>query len=155
MEPHSPTIPGSSVQISEMSIADYDEVRALLTITPGITWRTADARPAVERYLARNPGFSFVARSATHLVGCVMCGHDGRRGYLQHLAVSPAYRMSGLGRRLIEYCLTALAEQGIGKVHLDVLIENKAAEQFWQHLGWKRRDDLHRYSWINSNEGNA
>lgn len=136
-------------------MADYDEVQTLLRATPGLTWRTADARPAIERYLVRNPGLSFVARCETQLVGCVLCGHDGRRGYLQHLAVNPKYQKGGVGRQLVERCLTALQQLGIEKVHLDVLIENQAAQQFWQHLGWSRRDDLQRYSWINSNDINA
>src|SRR3954468_3971626 len=138
-----------------MSITDYDEVRALLQTTPGVTWRTADARPAVERYLARNPGLSFVARRETNLIGCVMSGHDGRRVYLQHLAVDPSYRKVGVGRRLVENCLAALKKVDIEKVHLDVLIENQAAQQFWQHLGWVQRVDLQRYSWTNSNDPNA
>jgi len=115
-----------------------------------VTWRTADARPAVERYLARNPGLSFVARCGAQLVGCVLCGHDGRRGYLQHLAVDATYRRSGIGRQLVQHCLAKLQQLGIEKVHLDVLVDNKAAQQFWQHLGWSRRDDLQRYSWITS-----
>jgi hypothetical protein len=69
------------VEIDEMTIADYDDVLSLLRALPGIAIRGADSREATERYLARNPGLSFVARCARRLVGCVMCGHDGRRGY--------------------------------------------------------------------------
>lgn len=144
-----------SVLISAMSIADYEEVRTLLRTMPGVTWRAADARHALERYLVRNPGLSFVARSEAQLVGCVMCGHDGRRGYLQHLAVDPAYRSGGIGRQLVRRCLEAVTQLGIEKVHLDVLIENQEAQQFWQSLGWSRRDDLLRYSWINSEDPNV
>lgn len=84
-----------------------------------------------------------------------MCGHDGRRGYLQHLAVDPAYRQRGIGRQLVQRCLEAVTQLGIEKVHLDVLIENQAAQRFWQSLGWSRRDDLLRYSWINSEDPNV
>jgi ribosomal protein S18 acetylase RimI-like enzyme len=138
-----------------MTITDYEQVRELLSVTPGVILRTADSRPAIERYLARNLGLSFVARRESQLVGCVMCGHDGRRGYLQHVAVDPAYRNGGVGRRLVQHCLDVLKELGIEKVHIDVLAENQAAQEFWQHLGWSRRDDLLRYSWTSSDDPNA
>ncbi len=138
-----------------MTITDYELVRELLSVTPGVTLRAADSRHSIERYLARNPGLSFVARRESQLVGCVMCGHDGRRGYLQHLAVAPGYRNGGVGRRLVQQCLDVLKRLGIEKVHIDVLAENRAAQKFWQHLGWSRRDDLLRYSWTNSEVPNA
>ena len=70
-----------------MTPADYDAVLALMQNTPGISLRDADSREATERYLVRNPGLSFVAEAEGRLIACVMCGHDGRRGYLQHLLV--------------------------------------------------------------------
>jgi N-acetylglutamate synthase len=85
------------VEINEMTMADYDDVLSLLRATPGVAIREADSRKATERYLIRNPQLSFVARIATRLVGCVMCGHDGRRGYLQHLVVDPSYQRRGIG----------------------------------------------------------
>ena len=77
----------STPLIRTMTIDDYDDVIALMKETPGISLRDADSLPATERYLQRNPGLSFVAVASGAVVGCVMCGHDGRRGYLQHLLV--------------------------------------------------------------------
>ena len=99
------------LEISEMTIGDYGSVRTLLT-TPGLTLRTADSLESTKRYLERNPGLSFIARSDGQIVGCVMCGHDGRRGYLQHLAVEPALRRLGIGRMLVDRCLSALQGPG-------------------------------------------
>lgn len=131
-----------------MTAADYGPVFELLATTPGISLRAADSREAVERYLARNPGLSFVARSEGRIAACIMSGHDGRRGYLQHLAVEPALRRRGIGAALVEHCLEGLRAAGIHKSHIDVLVENSAAQRYWTNLGWNRRDDLVRYSFI-------
>ncbi len=49
------------------------------------------------------------------IVGCLMAGHDGRRGYLQHLFVVPERRRAGIGKALIERCLAELERLGIKK----------------------------------------
>lgn len=87
------------LNIRTMTPADYDAVLSLMQGTPGISLRDADSRSATERYLARNPGLSFVAEAAGRLIACVMCGHDGRRGYLQHALVLPEYRAKASHRR--------------------------------------------------------
>lgn len=143
------------LQISEMTIADYDSVLALLSSTPGVVVRNADSHEATERYLARNPGLNFVARSEGRVVGCAMCGHDGRRGYLQHVAVDAAYRRRGIATLLVEECLSRLKALGIHKTHLDVIAENEPAQAFWERLGWKPRDDIVRYSFTPSGDSNA
>jgi ribosomal protein S18 acetylase RimI-like enzyme len=79
-----------------MSIGDYDSVTAMMKKTDGVTFRDADSREATQRYLLRNPGLSFVALEGEHIVGCIMSGHDGRRGYLQHLVVLPTHRKRGI-----------------------------------------------------------
>ncbi len=128
---------------------------SLLAGTPGIVLREADAFAAVARYLARNPGCSFVSLSAGSIVGCVFGGHDGRRGSLHHLVVMPAHRRQGLGRRLVSASLDALADESIHKVHIDSLDENAAAHAFWARISWTRRSDLMRYSIAVGGRGNA
>lgn len=117
--------------IRTMTPSDYAAVLALMQDTPGISLREADSREATERYLARNPGLSFVAEREGRLIGCVMCGHDGRRGYLQHLLVLPAYRRQGIAQALTQRCLNALEALGIHKCHLDVFKTNTPAAQYW------------------------
>ena len=92
--------------------------------------------------LWRNPGLSFVARADGVLVGAVLCGHDGRRGYLHHLAVAPAHRRLGIGRRLVARCLSALARQDIPKCNIFVYGHNACGRAFWRRAGWKPRPDL-------------
>jgi ribosomal protein S18 acetylase RimI-like enzyme len=143
------------IEIAEMTLADYDPTHALLSATPGIGLRMADSREGIARYLARNPGLSFVARWEGRIVGCVMSGHDGRRGYLQHLAVDPSFRLRGVGSALVERCLERLHALGIEKTHLDVFVDNQPAHRYWSRLGWKKRDDIVRYSFTKSDERNA
>lgn len=130
------------MQIEPMTIEDYDEAVALWQASEGVGLSSADTREAIARYLARNPGMSFVARSGGALVGAVLCGHDGRRGYLHHLAVRPDCRRQGIGRALVERCLAALGEQGIDKCHLFVFKANERGRAFWERNGWSERVTL-------------
>jgi ribosomal protein S18 acetylase RimI-like enzyme len=141
--------------IIPMQLTDYDAVMALMQQTPGVSIRDTDSFDNTARYLARNPGLSFIATVDGAVVGCIMAGHDGRRGYLQHLLVLPAHRRQGIARSLVEHCLAALALLGIVKSHIDVLKTNTAAQDWWQQAGWTRREDIHRYSLIRSGGPNA
>jgi N-acetylglutamate synthase len=141
--------------IRPMTIGDYEKVIGLLRQTPGVVVRDADSKEAIGRYLERNPGLSFVAVESCRIVGCIMSGHDGRRGYLQHLAVLEEFKRQGIGRVLVERCLTELEKAGILKSHIDVLANNDSAILFWEKLGWKRREDIHRYSFIRKGSQNA
>ncbi len=138
-----------------MTIKHYEEVMSLLTTTSGITIRDADSRDATEKYLLRNPGLSFVAIEENQIIGCAMCGHDGRRGYLQHVAVKKEFRKKGIAAGLVKNCLDKLEELGIYKTHLDVLVTNDLANNYWIKRGWKKRDDLYRYSFIRKGINNA
>jgi len=147
------------IKIRVMTLDDYEAVIALMSNTPGISLRDADSREATARYLQRNPGLSFVAQveaeGETGLCGCIMSGHDGRRGYLQHLLVLPEYRRQGIAGRLVEHCLSSLDALGIGKCHLDVFKTNESAARYWQHQGWTLRVDIDRYSFTQPGNENA
>ncbi len=141
--------------IREMSIGDYENTIVLLRDAEGVRLRAVDSREGVERYLRRNAGLSFVAEDGDRIIGCIMCGHDGRRGYLQHLLVSSAHRRKGIGKALVERCLEKLKQLGISKAHIDVLTSNEAAASFWKKRGWQKREDIYRFSFINSSDANA
>ena len=138
-----------------MTIADYDSVIELMKQTPGVSFRDADSRESTARYLERNPELSFVAAVGEQLVGCVMSGHDGRRGYLQHLVVLPPYRRKGIANALVESCSSKLEGLGINKCHIDVFKTNALASAYWESRGWKLRSDIHRYSFVRSGGENA
>jgi len=131
-----------NIEYANLTMADYPEVYALWSGMPGIGLSSADSPEAVFVYLERNPGLSFVARQKGKVVGAVLGGHDGRRGYLQHLAVSPEFRHRRVGRMLIEKSLEALGGLGIKRCHIFVYQDNAAGLGFWESAGWFRRDDL-------------
>jgi N-acetylglutamate synthase len=138
-----------------MTIDDYDAVIQLMNQTPGVSVREADSHESVLRYLERNPDLSFVACSDNRIIGCIMSGHDGRRGYLQHLVVLPEHGGRGIGSMLVKRCLDALGDLGINKSHVDVFKTNAAAASFWARQGWKLRTDIDRYSFIRNGNENA
>jgi ribosomal protein S18 acetylase RimI-like enzyme len=138
-----------------MTPTDYQAVIALWRTTEGVVLRDIDRPEAIARYLERNPGSSFVAVDGGRLVGTVLCGHDGRRGYLQHLAVDPPYRRQGIGRALVERALDALQRLGILKCHLMVLPGNETARAFWASIGWTERPDVILMSHVPADAPNA
>ena len=131
-----------SIVIREMVIQDYDEVLAFWQTSEGVGLSDADSEESIARYLDRNPGLSFVARDGERLVGAVLCGHDGRRGYIHHLSVSESHRRRGLGRALVERCLSALRRAGIDKCHLFVFADSQDTIAFWKSIGWTQRVEL-------------
>lgn len=131
-----------SVVISSFTMADYPAVMELWRATEGVGLSSADEPARIAAYLERNPGISFVARADGELVGAVLAGHDGRRGYLHHLAVRADFRGQGIGTDLVEHCLTALGQAGIDKCHLFVFQSNSGGLAFWRKGGWKDRVEL-------------
>ncbi len=110
-----------AVEISEMKLEDYEEIYSLWKTTEGIGLHDyCDSKEGIANYLKRNPGLSFVARDGDKIVGTVLCGHDGRRGYLHHLAVAPGHRRKGIGKALAEKVIEQLRSLGIRKCHLFV-----------------------------------
>jgi len=142
------------MHIRNLTMDDYGALIQLLTETPGVTLREADSKPATANYLERNPSLSFVAICDDSIVGCIMSGHDGRRGYLQHLVVEPQYRRQGIGEKLVKACLDALAKEGILKTHLFVFKDNDSGNSFWSDKGWILRDEINMYSFNNSTSEN-
>ena len=126
-----------------MTIEDYDAVMALWQDTPGLCLNDSDTREGIAAFLERNPGLSVVARVGGKLVGAVLCGHDGRRGYLHHMAVAENWRGDGIGSAMADACLAGLLRQGIRECKIFKLSTNSGAEQFWLKRGWLMRDNLH------------
>lgn len=131
-----------NARIVPFEITDYDDAIALWRSSEGILLGAADERDAIARYLARNDRMSHVARREGRLVGAVLCGTDGRRGFLHHLAVASSDRRQGVGTALVSRALERLVQAGVEKCHVTVTVENADAQRFWEKLGWKRRDDV-------------
>ena len=131
-----------SISNREMAIADYQQVYNLWDKTEGIGLSDADEKENISRFLDRNPGTSFVAYDGNLLVGALLCGNDGRRGYVHHLAVRESHRRLGIGSQLIKCCLAKLAKMNIHKCHLFVFVDNSDAISFWESIGWEKREEL-------------
>ena len=132
-----------SFTIRRMTLADYEPVVALWRALPGIGLDDdSDSRAGIARYLKRNPGLSFVALAQGIVVGAVLSGHDGRRGYLHHLAVAPTHRKLGICKALTLRCLEALGRNGIPKCNIFLYRSNARGKAFWTHNGWDLRQDL-------------
>lgn len=130
------------IQFSEMIPADYDDVIAFWKAQPGIGLNESDGRRQIGDYLARNPGMSLLARDGNQIIGAVLCGHEGRRGYLHHLAVATSHRGRGIGRTLVLLCLEKLGACGIAKCNIFVYAANADGLGFWRALDFAERDDL-------------
>lgn len=131
------------MKIMKMKISHYNEVYSLWEETEGMGLHSdVDSKKGIARYLKQNPGMSFVARENGKLIGTVMCGQDGRRGYLFHLAVDKNSRKKGIGKAIVNKALTKLAQIGISKCLIFVYANNLSGQKFWKHTGWKPRPDV-------------
>ncbi|MBR6237606.1 MAG: GNAT family N-acetyltransferase [Lachnospiraceae bacterium] len=139
--------------IRSMNIDDYDQVKALWLKIKGFAIRSIDdSREFIERFLLRNPGCSVVAIENDHIVGAILCGHDGRRGCLYHVCVDPEYRLRGIGKSMVVHCMQALQAEGINKVSLIAFTKNDIGNAFWKEIGWTRREDLNYYDFTLNTE---
>ena len=130
------------VLIQSMTEADYDAAVSLWSATTGIGLSAADERENIRRYLERNANLSLVAVKDGAMIGAVLCGHDGRRGYLHHLAVAASYRGKGIGRRLVAECVKRLADENIDRCHVFVFPDNEQGLAFWREVGFPKRNDI-------------
>ena len=131
------------MEIRKMTAADYDGVYRLWLDTPGMGLNNLDdSREGIERYLRRNPGTCFVAQKGGRIVGAIMSGHDGRRGYIYHTAVAVPERRQGIGSALLAAAFDALEREGINKVELVVFGRNRDGNRFWEANGFTSREDL-------------
>ena len=131
------------MNIRPMTIADYDGVYDLWISTPGMGLNaTDDSREGIAQYLRRNPATCFVAEEAGRIVGVIIAGHDGRRGFIYHTAVRPECRKQGIATQLVEHAMDALEKEGIHKAALVVFERNALGNAFWERIGFEERTDL-------------
>ena len=139
--------------IREMSIEDYEGVKALWLSIKGFAIRSIDdSKEGVTRFLNRNPGTSVVAVEDGKIVGAILCGHDGRRGCLYHVCVAKEYRRQGIGKAMVIHCMEALKKEKINKVSLIAFTVNDIGNAFWRQIGWTKREDLNYYDFTLNSE---
>ncbi|MFP4378642.1 MAG: GNAT family N-acetyltransferase [Spirochaetales bacterium] len=132
-----------------LTSADAENALALWKITPGVGISQGDTPEELSRFFEHNDGLCWAAVEGDGpgaLLGTILCGNDGRRGYLYHLAVHEQARRTGIGRDLVERTLAALGAVGIQKCHAMVFANNASGRAFWQQVGWSFREDLVLFS---------
>jgi len=136
-------IPEMDINIAPFTMDIYEKALALWKESKGIGLSGADSKERIRSYLERNPNMSLIAEdSQGTLLGAVLCGHDGRRGYIYHLAVQSGLRRKGVGRKLIQECLARLKAAGIQKSHIFIFEDNASGTDFWKGIGWTYRTDI-------------
>ncbi len=131
------------MNIRLMSVDDYNAVYNLWLSCSGIGLNDLDdSEEGIRKFLERNPETCFVAENDGMVIGVIIAGNDGRRGYIYHTAVNPLFRGRGIGRKLVESAMNALKEAGINKVALVVFGRNKDGNEFWKKMGFTVREDL-------------
>jgi N-acetylglutamate synthase len=126
----------------EMKLSDYEGAIALWKSLPGMGLSRADEKDEIEKFLNMNPLTCLVAEDNNVIVGTILGGNDGRRGYIYHLAVNKNLQNQGVGKALLGRCLDAFHKAGIQKCHLMVYHDNQAGISFWEHAGWVIRKDV-------------
>ncbi len=131
------------MNIRKMKIDDYDEIYNLWMSCAGMGLNNFDdSRDGIDKFINRNPDTCFVALIENKIVGVILAGNDGRRGFIYHTAVSPRFRKQGIGRKLVDTAMLALKQCGINKVALVVFDKNIDGNAFWESLGFTVRNDL-------------
>lgn len=131
------------MKIRKMKIEDYEAVYQLWLSCKGMGLNTVDdSREGIEKFLNRNPDTCFVAESDGKIVGVILGGNDGRRGYIHHTAVSPDQRRQGIASKLVDAVMTAFKNIGITKAALVVFERNADGNAFWEKTGFTVREDL-------------
>ena len=132
-----------NMNIRIMTTADYEKVYILWLNTPNMGLNNLDdSKDGIAKYLTRNPNTCFVAERDGHIIGVILCGHDGRRGYIHHTAVSENEQRRGVGTALLNAAMTALENEGISKAALVVFGKNEKGSAFWEKQGFITRPDL-------------
>jgi len=129
-----------------MTAGHYPAVLKIWQSDPGIGLGPGDEKAGIARYLKRNAGMSFVAKFQSRIVGTILAGHDGRRGYIYHLFVAPKHRGKQIGNRLLEASLNALQSEGIPRCIVTVLKDNAVGNDFWRAKAWTDVDFVNVFS---------
>jgi ribosomal protein S18 acetylase RimI-like enzyme len=111
-----------------MYISDYEQALHLWQSLPGMGLSSADEKENIRDFLQKNPSTCFVTLKNGKIIGTILGGSDGRRGYIYHLAVQQSEQYKG--------------KSGIQKCHIFVISDNAEGIAFWEKVGWQLRDDI-------------
>ncbi len=99
------------------------------------------------KFISNSNGKGFIAFDKNKIIGSVLCGCDGRYGYIHHLAVMPEVRNKGLGKKLVEECIFFLKNDfSISSIAIFVWKNNLNGKGFWEKIGFNNVDGLEVFS---------
>ncbi|MDC7219288.1 MAG: GNAT family N-acetyltransferase [Spirochaetales bacterium] len=137
------TVEDTFLIIRNMTIHDYDKIYQIWYETKGISLRVLDdSKEGTDRFLRRNPTTNFVCEIENEIIAVILCGHDGRKGFIYHTVVVEKHRNKGIGKKLVEEVCKALDAEGISKVAIVVYSDNDAGKIFWDNLDFKHLSNL-------------
>lgn len=134
------------MEIVKFDINDYEKIYSLWSSDPNIGLSSADSKENIGTFLSKNGNTCFLLKEEDIVIGSILCGNDGRRGYIHHLYIDKKYRSKGYGKVLLNKGLESLKEEGIEKCHIFIFCDNITGQSFWNENGFKKRDDLFVYS---------
>jgi len=129
-----------SMTIREIHPEDYDAINVFWRNIDGIELDDSEDEQNFKFFLGRNKGMSFLALDHDKIIGTCLASHNGRCGFLNHLAVAQNHRRKGIGRMLVQKCLEMLQAEGIKKIYIFLSKKNVEAQAFWEHIGWVQYD---------------
>ncbi|MFX0024209.1 MAG: GNAT family N-acetyltransferase [Candidatus Hermodarchaeota archaeon] len=135
------------MKIETFSMESYDDIISIWR-KAGISVGSTDTKEEIKRILDKNPQLFLIGKIDQKIIGVVMGGFDGRRGYVHHLAVDPDYQKKGYGKMIMDELILRFRKLGVHKVHLFIEKYNKEVVNFYQNLGWEIRDDLIMMSYV-------
>jgi len=135
------------MKIENFSPQFYEDVVNIWKKT-GISVTSSDTKKELNVMFNRNPDLCLIARINEIIIGVVMGGFDGRRGYVHHLSIDPEYQRKGYGKLLMDELIERFQKKRVHKVHLFIEKHNKDVIAFYRKLGWEIRNDLVMMSFI-------
>ncbi|MCO7124355.1 GNAT family N-acetyltransferase [Sporolactobacillus shoreicorticis] len=131
------------MEIRRMVSEDYEGAYDLWTRVPGMNLNSLDnSYEGIDRIIRKNPETCLVAVTNERIIGTILGGTDGRKGFLYHTAVDPVHQGKGIGTQLIDRVCSIFKREKITKIGLHVVLDNEEGKQFWRKKGWNFRPDI-------------
>jgi ribosomal protein S18 acetylase RimI-like enzyme len=136
-----------AVDLREFRLEDYDRVIRFWGEV-GLKPSRSDTRARIAHKLERDPELFILAVAGGEIVGTVFGSYDGRRGWMNRLAVAPSWRGQGLARRLAEEVERRLAQIGCDKMNLLIEANNASVQSLYEKMGYERVPLIFMEKWI-------
>jgi ribosomal protein S18 acetylase RimI-like enzyme len=131
------------LQIRPLSKRDYDSL-IILWEKAGLPYKSKgrDSRKAIQRQIEENPDFLLGAFLENELIGCVIASFDGRKGWINRVAVSPDHRKTEIATYLIEAAEKALRKRGAEVIGVLIYKTNELSLRLFQKIGYSTAEDI-------------